>query len=77
MDTCKMRKETHARTLIKSITWRIIATMATIIIVYLLTDNFGIATAAGLVEVVTKLIIYYLHERAWIHVPWGIKKNAR
>jgi uncharacterized membrane protein len=50
----------------KAVSWRIIGTLDTIVISYLLTGTVRIALAIGGIEVVTKMVLYYLHERAWI-----------
>jgi hypothetical protein len=36
-----------------------------------ITGKFGLAAAIASVEVITKIILYYLHERAWAIIPWG------
>ena len=64
------KRESHLRSLIKAISWRIIATTDTIFIVLLitcLTGNCSIDSAVkiGLFEFIFKLIIYYFHERVW------------
>jgi uncharacterized membrane protein len=59
------------RSLAKAISWRIIGTLDTVIIAYFLTDNFKIAVSIGGVEVVSKLILYVGHERAWNHINWS------
>ncbi|MBT8394723.1 MAG: DUF2061 domain-containing protein [Bacteroidia bacterium] len=64
------KKESHLRSLIKGISWRIIATADTILIVLLITclnDNCSIdqAIKIGLVEFLLKLAVYYIHERIW------------
>lgn len=63
---------TRTRTVAKTISWRAVATLDTFIISYLVTGS-GVwaGTIAGF-EVVTKVVIYYLHERAWIRVNWGM-----
>lgn len=60
-----IKKETHKRAILKSISWRIMATLTTFIIVYFLTGDIVLATSAGGIEVVVKIIAYYLHELAW------------
>ncbi|MEX1002019.1 MAG: DUF2061 domain-containing protein [Crocinitomicaceae bacterium] len=51
--------------MLKTISWRIVGTIDTMVIAYLLTGELAIAFSIGSVEVVTKMILYYLHERAW------------
>jgi len=63
--------ETHLRSIIKSITFRILATVTTIILVVIFTGEILLALSVGIAEVVSKLILYYVHERFWDHVSWG------
>lgn len=72
----------RTRIIIKTISWRLVATVMTFTIAGLiLEDASGIALTIALVEVVSKTLFYYLHERLWIIVPLGrirklfIKKN--
>ncbi len=55
----------HKISLLKSITWRITGTLDTMLISYLITGSLKAATAIGTVEVVTKMGLYYIHERVW------------
>ena len=66
--------ETHTRTLAKSVTWRVTATLTTILLVFLLTGSLAIATSVGVAEAVLKLLFYYLHDRAWQKVSWGVEE---
>lgn len=50
---------------IKAVTWRIVGTIDTMIISYILTGNITIAFSIGSVEVMSKMLLYFLHERAW------------
>lgn len=68
--------ETQKRTLIKTVSWRILATLTTGLLVYIFTGNFTIALEVGAVEVIAKLVLYYLHERGWSIIPWGMSKTA-
>ena len=63
--------ETHIRSWIKSISFRILATITTIALVVIFTGEILLALEIGLVEVVAKLILYYVHERFWDRVSWG------
>lgn len=55
----------HLRSFVKGITWRIVGTIDTIMIAWLVTGRIHAAVSIGSVEVFTKLLLYYLHERAW------------
>lgn len=61
----------HARSLLKSLTWRATATVDTFVISWLVTGSISWASSIVGVEVVTKLLIYYAHERVWAAVSWG------
>ncbi|MBR9706753.1 DUF2061 domain-containing protein [Candidatus Pacearchaeota archaeon] len=67
-------KERKRRSIFKSITWRICATITTVILVYIFTGELALALSLGIVEVIVKMIVYYVHERVWIKVRWGLKK---
>ena len=62
----------HKRHILKTITWRIIATLTTILIVYFFTGNVELSLGAGGIEVVLKMVLYYLHERVWYKYDIGI-----
>ncbi|MBR9921802.1 MAG: DUF2061 domain-containing protein [Bacteroidetes bacterium] len=66
-----MQKESHARSILKTITWRILATSTTVTIAYFITGTIEAALTIGGIEFFAKIIIYYLHERAWQKVPRG------
>lgn len=71
MDQEEIKRESHLRSVLKGVTWRIIGTLDTIVISWLLTGSIEIAVSIGGIEVFTKLILYYLHERAWQYAPRG------
>ena len=53
------------KSLLKTISWRVVGTIDTITISWLITGEIKAALSIGSVEVVSKMILYYLHERAW------------
>jgi len=67
--------DTRKRSIAKTITFRIIATLATIILVLVFTGSLTLAGTIGALDLVSKLIIYYTHERAWDKISWGLKKS--
>ena len=69
-----MYKETNKRSIVKGISWRVVATTTTIIIVYVFFGRLDLAIAAGLIESVLKVGLYWAHERAWFKIHWGEKK---
>lgn len=60
------------RSLIKTVTWRAAATIDTFLISYFVTSNWVWAGSIVSIEIMTKMFLYYLHERAWAYVPWGV-----
>jgi uncharacterized membrane protein len=65
--------DTHSRSLLKAISWRVTGTIDTMLISLIITGSLKLAAAIGFTEVVTKSVLYYLHERAWLKVPYGRK----
>jgi len=69
-----MYRETNTRSIVKGISWRVIATTTTIIIVYLFFGRLDLAIAAGLIETVIKVALYWIHERMWFRIHWEKKR---
>lgn len=77
------KRESHFRSLLKGISWRVLATLDTILIVSLITwvvngtPSIGDAVRVGLWEFVLKFIVYYLHERVWerLRIGDGLEKS--
>jgi len=69
-----MYRETNKRSVVKGISWRVVATTTTITIVYVFFDRLDLAIAAGMIETVLKVGLYWLHERMWFKIRWGKKK---
>lgn len=65
------------RHLIKTITWRCIGTMDTILLSWIISGNPLVGLKIGFAEVITKMILYYLHERAWYKINYGLDKRLR
>ena len=63
--------ENKSRSIGKSISWRVLATCDTILISYVITGSFAIAATIGSIEVLTKMFLYYFHERAWNKFAFG------
>ena len=60
------------RHLAKTITWRIIASTDTLIIAWFLTGSWKIGGGIAIIEIITKMILYYFHERIWYSSNWGV-----
>ena len=55
----------YKRHIAKTFSWRIIGTIDTILISGLLTGSWGVGLAIGGIEIISKMVLYYLHERVW------------
>jgi len=63
--------EKPVRSIAKSISWRIIGTLDTIIISWIITGTLTVAFSIGVIELFTKMILYFFHERIWNKINWG------
>ncbi|MER9351957.1 DUF2061 domain-containing protein [Mesorhizobium sp. M0514] len=68
--------DTHSRSFAKALSWRATGTIDTMIISLVITGSIKLAAAIGATEVVTKSLLYYVHERAWLKIPYGRKNTA-
>jgi uncharacterized membrane protein len=68
-------REAHSRSLVKAISWRALGSIDTFVLSYLFTANVKAAGAIAGTEVLTKMFLYYLHERAWARIGWGVDKR--
>ena len=71
------RRETRRRSLTKTATWRTIASLDTMLLAYIFTGNVGTAISIGSLEVVSKLILYFIHERVWSNIGFGIVNRPK
>jgi len=63
------------RHIAKTISWRIIGTIDTMILAWLISGNWKVGVSIGGAEVITKMVLYFLHERAWYKwISYGIKE---
>jgi len=69
-----MIKETKARSVLKSVTWRICATLTTFTLVWIFTGKLDTAIMVGGLEAFIKMAIYFFHERLWIKIKFGKKE---
>ena len=69
LDLFRIKSATDAKvSVLKAISWRIIGTLDTIVISFFFTGKLEIAIGIGGFEVITKMALYYFHERAWIKI---------
>ena len=60
------------RSVTKTATWRVIASLDTMLLAWFFTGNLATAISIGSFEIITKLVLYFFHERAWSRIRWGI-----
>ncbi len=65
------------RHLAKTITWRIVGSVDTMGVAWIITGNPLIGLKIGGLEVITKMILYFLHERVWYKVNFGLDKRRK
>jgi len=69
--------EISYRSIIKSISWRTIGTIDTMIISYFITGKLALALSIGGIEVFSKMALYYFHERTWNRIKFGKIKEVQ
>lgn len=75
-----MKDQSHKRHIAKAITWRLIGTVDTIILSWIITGNPWTGLKIGFAEVITKMLFYYLHERLWYKInlsKTGVIRESR
>ncbi len=70
-------KESKKRHLLKTVTWRLLGTIDTMLLAWVISGNPLTGFSIGIAEVLTKMILYYLHERTWYKIDFGIEKRRR
>lgn len=66
-------REAQSRSLAKAVSWRILGSVDTFLLSWLFTRSVKAAGAIAITEVLTKMVLYYFHERAWSGINWGMK----
>jgi len=67
----KRKTERHSRSIVKAVSWRVLGTLDTILISWLISGELTIAFSIGTFELLTKTFLYYFHERLWNSIKWG------
>lgn len=63
--------ERPIRSVAKAISWRVIGTLDTLLISYLLTGKVVVAASIASIDFITKMFLYFFHERLWNTINWG------
>ena len=66
--------ETHARSVLKAVSWRLLGTMDTFALSWLITGRVHVAGSIAGLELGTKVAWYYLYERLWAAIGWGHRR---
>ena len=66
-----MTVDSQKRTITKTMTWRITASLTTFLIAWILTGDLLIGASIGSIEAVAKIFLYYFHERIWNNINWA------
>lgn len=66
--------EKPVRSVAKAISWRIVATLTTVVLVFVFSKDLALGTIVGITELIAKTVIYYVHERVWNLSNFGREK---
>ena len=66
-----MSKETHKRSIVKSCLYRLFGTLVTIIIALVFTSSLPASLGIGFIELISKILLYYVYDRIWQNIKWG------
>jgi uncharacterized membrane protein len=67
--------ENRKRSIAKAISWRALGTIDTMLISWLITGKLVLAVSIGTTELLTKTLLYYVHERIWNRIKFGRKAD--
>ena len=67
----KKKSEKPIRSVMKTISWRVIGTIDTILISWFVTGTIKLALSIGVIELISKMVLYFFHERLWNYIQWG------
>lgn len=70
LDATHKGADSHGKSMVKAISWRILGTLDTIVISWVLTGTLSLALSIGSIEIFTKFFLYYAHERLWNLIRW-------
>ena len=71
-----MTSVSHRRHILKTLTWRLVGTIDTVLLAWLISGDPMIGLSIGGVEITTKIVLYYLHERVWYRSKYGVIKES-
>lgn len=72
----KICEDKPVKSIVKAISWRIIASITTVVLVWIFTGSLTISLSVGILEASLKILFFYMHERVWNKIRWG-KENKK
>jgi uncharacterized membrane protein len=63
-------RDSHPRSMAKAVSWRITGSVDTFVLSFVFTGSAKLAGSIAVTEMATKMVLYYLHERAWSGLRW-------
>ena len=67
--------DTNKRSLAKTISWRLTGSGATFLISWIISRDIAVAGSIATIQIVANTILYYIHERIWNKINWGVNPN--
>ena len=67
--------ESHARSLAKAVSYRVLGSAGTALVVFLFSGNMPLSAGVGALDMVLKIALYFVHERIWNYIPYGRAKR--
>ena len=64
-------EDSHPRSIAKAVSWRITGSVDTFVLSFIFTGSLKLAGSIAIAEMATKMVLYYLHERAWSAIRWN------
>ena len=65
----------HRRSFLKAVSWRTVGSIDTFMLSWIITGQIHLGAFIAGTEVITKIGLYYFHERAWAHIKWGLRQT--
>jgi uncharacterized membrane protein len=69
--------ESHKRSIMKALSWRLIAAMITALTVFIFTNETALSVEVGIADSAIKIIVYYSHERLWNRARFGRRQDVQ
>ena len=63
--------DSHLRSVVKTVTWRVTGSFATFLIAWIIGGNLAVAGTIAVIQIMANTVLYYVHERVWNVVKWG------